>query len=161
VGELSVHSDLFNIKSELDYREKLMLEELNSRHEEGDWVRCFFTPVTSDSQRTFENFYAECTGKKPQKILEIEVNEGRTIKIPGVGNVCRIDFRDLMDRSWASNEFRAIFDHIRILFLENVSPIDVSVRNQAARFIMLVHSTDRRALQPQDQTVHDLLLIPR
>lgn len=115
-----------------------MLEELNKRHQEGDWVRCFFTPVTPDTQRTFDNYFAECTGNKPQKTLEIEVNEGRSIKLPGVGNVCRIDFRHLMDQSWAANEFRAIFDHVRILFLENVTPIDVTVRNQSARFIMLV-----------------------
>ena len=115
-----------------------MLEELNKNNQEGDWVRCFFTPVTPTTQRQFDNYYAECTGDKPQKVVEIEVNEGRTVKIPGVGNVCKVDFKSLMERDFASNDFRAIFDHIRFLFLENVSPIDVSQRNSSAKFIMMV-----------------------
>lgn len=137
IGDLAVHCDVFHIQSELDYREKMMIDEFNRTRSESDWIRCFFTPVTPETSRIFEGYYSEISGNKPQKTLELEVNQGRCIKLPGVGNISRIDFEILMENQWGPNEFRAVFDHVRFLFLENVRPIDVTSRNECARFTMM------------------------
>lgn len=115
-----------------------MIEEFNRTRQDSDWIRCFFAPVTPETSRIYETYYSDISGNKPQKTLEIEVNQGRSVKLPGVGSVSRVDFETLMNNDWGPNEFRAVFDHVRFLFLENVRPIDVTSRNECARFIMMV-----------------------
>ena len=116
----------------------MVIKELNMSMKTTDRVQCFLSPKTDVNKMLFEKYYSEFTGNKKQKTIGLEVNEGRCIKIPAVGKVSRMSLDFVINSSLGAADFRAIFRHVRVLFLENVVQIDASIRNDTARFVMMV-----------------------
>ena len=116
----------------------MFLQEINRSTKAEDRVSCFLFPNDKNNQEIFNKYINEFTGGKKQKTLNLEVNEGRCIKIPGLGKTSRIDLDFLITNNFGAADFRALFDNIRVLFLEVHRQIDVSSRNECARFIMMV-----------------------
>lgn len=142
IDDLSYNCEIVHVKSDLDYREKIMLEELTKTFKDSERVKCFLSAKDPIQVQQFNRYFSQFAGNKLQKKIAIEVNEGRCIEIAGIGNVSRVKLDFLTKSDFGASDFRAIFDYVRVLFLEDVFPMDVTVKNQTARFIMLVSLSD-------------------
>lgn len=156
ISELEKNCDIIQIKSDVDYRQKMILHEYSTTFHEKNVVKCFLYPKSKENIDKFEHYLNKFACGKPEKNLTLEVNTGRCIKFPCRGSVSKISFDHIMKSEFGSSDFRAIFRNVSILFLENMTPVDLSFKNESARFIMFVSLEDRRALQSQDQTVRSL-----
>lgn len=129
---------IYNLNSEVDYRETLMLAEFNEKYDAEDLIDTYYSSKNQDEDEAFDAMFLKYTGNKAAKEIEVEVIPGRNIKVSGHGKIGRFDFRSLIDSNYGSSDFIAICNHFHVVFLENIPTIDVSNKNLARRFILFV-----------------------
>lgn len=138
ISELKKHNTVFKLNSEVDYREKLMLQEFNERFKTEDYLDTYFAPFGEETKHEFNMMFHKYTGNKPAVESELEVIKGRSIKVYGTSKIGRFDFKQLIDTHYGASDFIAICNKYHVIFLDNIPRIDMTNRNLARRFILFV-----------------------
>jgi predicted ATPase len=138
IHDLPRHCTVYEVLSDVDYREQMILNELNKTHNARGLVNCLLSPYSAENKIRFDNYFSEYTGGKSVATISVEVMKGRKIDVTGAGRVARVTFDFLIKSNFGANDYRAISEYFSIIFIENVKTIDISDRNTAARFIIFV-----------------------
>ena len=80
--------------------------------------------------------------------MKLTVLSGREIDIPKASNgVAMFDFKEICDRTYGSMDFIAICRNFHSILLKNVPTINLSSKNLARRFILLVYFSSKFQLK--------------
>ncbi len=131
VDILKRHVDVVNLDARTDYR----LEKL-------DRQPVYLTPLTPENQRRMDSAWAAQAHGAAEK-AEIVAVKGREIAVPRAvegahGPAARFSFDDLCAQPLGAADYIAIVKRYPTLFLDGVPVLDLSRRNEAKRFILLV-----------------------
>lgn len=138
ISELKKHNIVVKLNSEVDYREKLMLTEFNSRFTADDYIDTYYAPFLISEKEKFESMFYKYTGSKPAVESLLEVIKGRNIKVYGTSKIGRFTYKQLIDSNYGAADFIAICHKYHVIFLEDIPKIDVSNKNTTRRFILFV-----------------------
>ncbi len=138
IHDLPNHCTVYEILSEIDYREQMILGQLNKTFKEKGFVNCLIWPFSFENRKLFDKYFKDYTGDKSLVDISLEVTKGRKIDVTGAGRVARISYDFLIKSNFGANDYRAICQYFSLIFIENVKTVDINERNTAARFIIFV-----------------------
>lgn len=137
---------------ELDARTDYRLEKLG----EGP---VYIAPLGKKAKLAFEHQWQSMTAGLDIKSGAIE-RKGRKIIVPICAEgVARFTYADLCDVPLAAADYLAIAEKYHTIFVQNVPIMNVSVRNQAKRFILLIdalYDQKKRLVISADANPHAL-----
>lgn len=137
---------------ELDARTDYRLGKLSD-------VPVYIAPLGEKAELTFESQWQSMTAGLEIKSGVVE-RKGRKIIVPACANgVARFTFEDLCDAPLAAADYLAIAEKYHTFFVQNVPIMNVSIRNQAKRFILLIdalYDQNKRLVISADANPHAL-----
>lgn len=137
---------------ELDARTDYRLEKLSD-------APVYIAPLGKKAEIAFENQWLGMTAGLEVKSGEVE-RKGRTIKVPLCANgIARFTYEDLCDAPLGAADYLAIGEKFHTFFVQSVPIMNVSVRNQAKRFILLIdalYDQKKRLIISADANPHAL-----
>lgn len=137
---------------ELDARTDYRLEKMSD-------APVYIAPLGKKADSVFENQWLGMTAGFEIKSSVVK-RKGREIIVPACANgVVRFTFADLCDTPLAAADYLAIAEKYHTFFVQNVPIMNVSVRNQAKRFILLIdalYDQNKRLVISADANPHAL-----
>ncbi len=138
IDNLVENNIIYNVESETDYREKMILAEMNQKYSKEEKLKIFYHPFNSDNFKKFDEMFLKYTGNRKALETTINVVEGRLIKGRGVGRIGRFDFNYLFNNDLGASDFIAICKKYVFIFIENFEEVDVSNKNMTRRIILFI-----------------------
>ncbi len=127
VSILKTRVNVINLDSRTDYR----LEKL-------DRQPVYITPLSSESDAKMDEAWRILTDGRRETAETITV-KGRNIHLTRtVGDAVRVTFDELCAKPLAAADYLAIMARFRTMFIDHVPVLELSRRNEAKRFILLV-----------------------
>lgn len=127
VSILKNHVDIINLDSRTDYR----LEKL-------DRQPVYLTPLDAATDKKMDEAWEILTEGRRESAETITI-KGRNIQLNRVvGDAVRVNFAELCAKPLAAADYLAIMARFRTMFIDHVPVLDLSKRNEAKRFILLV-----------------------
>lgn len=126
VSILKARVEVINLDSRTDYR----LEKL-------DRQPVYLTPLGADSDAKMDAAWHDLTkGHEREETIRVK---GRSIHLNRTsGDSVRVTFDELCARPLAAADYLAIMARFRTMFIDHVPVLELSRRNEAKRFILLV-----------------------
>lgn len=105
----------------------------------------YLSPLGPSTARAIDEAWQRIAAGGQDEPVTITVM-GRQIEVPrAVGRAARFDFADLCGRPLAARDYLALAERFDTFVVENVPRMDLSRRNEAKRFILLIDTLyDRR-----------------
>ncbi|GAA5539534.1 MULTISPECIES: cell division protein ZapE [Brucella/Ochrobactrum group] len=127
VDILKKHVDVINLDSRTDYRlEKLDLQPV------------YLAPLGGETAKRMDAAWAAQKDGMEERPDAIRI-KGRDVEVPrAVPGAARFSFEELCSRPLGATDYLAIVGRYSTLFIDNVPMLDLSRRNEAKRFILLV-----------------------
>ncbi|MBA8836849.1 cell division protein ZapE [Ochrobactrum sp. RH2CCR150] len=127
VDILKKHVDVINLDSRTDYR----LEKL-------DRQPVYLSPLGGETEKRMDAAWTAQKDGVEEKPDTIRI-KGRDIEVPrSIPGTARFSFEELCSRPLGAADYLAIVGRYSTLFIDNVPMLDLSRRNEAKRFILLV-----------------------
>ncbi|MDH7784127.1 cell division protein ZapE [Ochrobactrum sp. 19YEA23] len=127
VDILKKHVDVINLDSRTDYR----LEKL-------DRQPVYLSPLGGETEKRMDAAWTAQKDGVEEKPDTIRI-KGRDIEVPrSIPGAARFSFEELCSRPLGAADYLAIVGRYSTLFIDNVPMLDLSRRNEAKRFILLV-----------------------
>ncbi|MBA8818105.1 cell division protein ZapE [Ochrobactrum sp. P6BS-III] len=127
VDILKKHVDVINLDSRTDYR----LEKL-------DRQPVYLSPLGGETAKRMDAAWTAQKNGVEEKPDVIRI-KGRDVEVPhSVPGAARFSFEELCSRPLGAADYLAIVGRYSTLFIDNVPMLDLSRRNEAKRFILLV-----------------------
>jgi cell division protein ZapE len=124
---LKRHCDVFELDSRTDFR----LEKTARR-------QAYFSPASERNRAAMEALWRDQVAAAGQASVEINL-AGRKLKVDRAsGRAAWLTFDELCRKPRGNADYMALADRFDMLFLEGVPMMDLSMRNEARRFIQLV-----------------------
>lgn len=98
----------------------------------------FVYPNNERNQKKFDKIFQDLSGETEAKEMEVNVLEGRNLKILGAGNVALIDHQKMFNGNFGASDFIAICDNFGAILLTNMQQMSLTDRNLVRRFILFV-----------------------
>lgn len=124
---LKLHCDVFELDARTDYR----LEKLSR-------APVYLAPLGPKARKSMDEAWQRMVAglREVPSLLSVK---GRQVKVPrSADGHARFDFADLCDKPLGAQDYLAIARAFHTVFIENVPMMDLSMRNQAKRFINLI-----------------------
>lgn len=127
IGVLKDNCEVYELDARTDYR----LEKLSN-------APVYIAPLGKKAGIAFAGQWESMTAGLEPKSTFIE-RKGRKIEVPMAANgVARFTYNGLCDVPLGAADYLAIAKEYHTIFIENVPIMNLSVRNQAKRFILLI-----------------------
>ncbi len=132
---LATHTETVSLDARTDYR----MEKLSR-------LPVYITPLGPRADEQIELAWFTATEGTPSRSETVEL-KGRRIRIPAAAaGFARFTFEDVCERPLGARDYLALADRYRGFFIENIPVMDLSRRNEAKRFILLIDTLyDARA----------------
>ncbi|EKF18943.1 cell division protein ZapE [Nitratireductor pacificus] len=127
IGILKQHTRILELDADTDYR----LRKLNR-------MPVYMTPDDDDAERQMDEAWGTVAdGREPEaRTLSVK---GRKIPVErAVGRAARFSFAELCEKPLGARDYLAIAAAFDTLFIDHVPVMDLSRRNEAKRFILLI-----------------------
>ena len=135
VSILKTRVDVINLDSRTDYR----LEKL-------DRQPVYLTPLGAESDAKMDEAWKILTEGRRETPVTIDFRGRKIVLNRTVGDAVRVTFDELCAKPLAAADYLAIMARFRTMFIDHVPALDLSRRNEAKRFILLVDTLyDHRA----------------
>ncbi|MBX8801426.1 cell division protein ZapE [Ochrobactrum sp. MR28] len=135
VSILKTRVDVINLDSRTDYR----LEKL-------DRQPVYLTPLGAESDAKMDEAWKILTEGRRETSVTIDFRGRKIVLNRTVGDAVRVTFDELCAKPLAAADYLAIMARFRTMFIDHVPVLDLSRRNEAKRFILLVDTLyDHRA----------------
>lgn len=135
VSILKTRVEVINLDSRTDYR----LEKL-------DRQPVYLTPLGAESDARMDKTWKILTEGHRETPVTIDFRGRQIVLNRTAGNAVRVTFDELCAKPLAAADYLAIMARFRTMFIDNVPVLDMSRRNEAKRFILLVDTLyDHRA----------------
>ena len=135
VSILKTRVDVINLDSRTDYR----LEKL-------DRQPVYLTPLGAESDARMDETWKILTEGRRETPVTIDFRGRQIVLNRTVGDAVRVTFEELCAKPLAAADYLAIMARFRTMFIDQVPALDMSRRNEAKRFILLVDTLyDHRA----------------
>lgn len=135
VSILKTRVDVINLDSRTDYR----LEKL-------DRQPVYLTPLGAESDARMDETWKILTEGRRETPVTIDFRGRQIVLNRTVGDAVRVTFEELCAKPLAAADYLAIMARFRTMFIDHVPALDMSRRNEAKRFILLVDTLyDHRA----------------
>jgi len=127
VDVLEAHAEVVSLDSERDYR-----------LEQGERLPVYLTPNDAAARDAMDRAWARLAQGTPEAPAAVSVM-GRTIEVRrSAGRAARFTFAELCGRPLAARDYIALADRFDVFVIEDVPVMDLSRRNEAKRFILLI-----------------------
>ncbi|MFC6490326.1 cell division protein ZapE [Nitratireductor sp. GCM10026969] len=124
---LKRHARVMPLDGGADYR----LEKLNR-------MPVYMTPLGEETERQMDEAWRTATEGRRTRVETITV-KGREIPVPrAAGRAARFTFAELCQKPLGARDYLAIARDFETIFIDRVPVMDLSRRNEAKRFILLV-----------------------
>ena len=127
VGTLKTRVDIINLDARTDYR----LEKL-------DRQPVYLTPLNAETDAKMDEAWKILTEGRRETTQTIRVKGREIILKRTVGDAVRVTFEELCAKPLAAADYLAIMARFRTMFIDHVPVLELSKRNEAKRFILLV-----------------------
>lgn len=135
VSILKTRVEVINLDLRTDYR----LEKL-------DRQPVYLTPLGAESDARMDKTWKILTEGHRETPVTIDFRGRQIVLNRTAGNAVRVTFDELCAKPLAAADYLAIMARFRTMFIDNVPVLDMSRRNEAKRFILLVDTLyDHRA----------------
>src|SRR5690606_635973 len=127
VDVLEAHAEVVSLDSERDYR-----------LEQGERLPVYLTPNDAAARDAMDRAWARLAQGTPEAPAAVSVM-GRAIEVRrSAGRAARFTFAELCGRPLAARDYIALADRFDVFVIEDVPVMDLSRRNEAKRFILLI-----------------------
>jgi cell division protein ZapE len=127
IALLKRHADIFNLDAKMDYRR----EKLKN-------IAVYRTPLNAETDAAMDEAWALVTAHEAASPKTIMVR-GHRFDIPlSAPSAARFGFDDLCARPLGAADYLALAKLYPTIFIDHVPHLDISKRNEAKRFIILI-----------------------
>lgn len=127
IGLLQERMEIVELSSRTDFR----LEKLGG-------APVWHVPADDKAKRALDQAFLKLTGEESAGSV-ILVVKGHEFVVPqGVRGVARASFDDLCAKPLGASDYLALATHFHTLILDDIPVMDLSKRNEAKRFILLI-----------------------
>ncbi|WP_309085078.1 cell division protein ZapE [Chelativorans sp.] len=124
---LKRHAAIMRLDSGTDYR----LEKLAR-------LPVYVTPLGAAADRMMDEAWETAIGGRKSGEEKLTI-KGRSLVVPrAAGRAARITFADICEKPLGARDYLAIAQRFDTIFIDHVPAMDISRRNEAKRFILLV-----------------------
>lgn len=117
---------VIELDSGVDYRETTDID-----------AQRYFYPCDVAARSKMDRLFGACAdGKRPEQ--SVFTVKGRKISILATGNVARADFSQLCEQPHGAEDYLALAQHYRTLFIDHVPRMAYDRRNELKRFMTLI-----------------------
>ena len=164
IKDLKNSNDIFHIKTETDYREELILRELNMKYKKDEKLENFLFPLNELKKKEFFDIFFKYTGNKKPLNSELEVIKGRNINVSGVGRIGIFKFKYLFDSNLGASDYMAICKKYFVIFIEDFGIVDITDRNLARRVILFfdeIYNHKVKIFANSEKSVDELFVVDK
>ena len=138
IESLPLHCDVYEVKSSVDYREQMVLNELLVNSSSDNAMRCFGLKTDPTFVKNFNKYYADYADNDTIQTQMVKNDFLREFPIPGSKLAARFPFRFFLESNLGQSEIRAMAKKFHAVFIEDLPKLDIQQRNETMRFIILV-----------------------
>lgn len=164
IDDLKINNEIFHIKTEIDYREELILRELNEKYSKDQKLENFYYPLNDLKKQEFLEIFYKYTGNKNALDSELEVIKGRNVKVKGVGRIGIFKFKYLFDSNLGASDYMAICKKFFVIFIEDFNIVDITDRNLARRVILFfdeIYNHKVKIFANSEKSVDELFVVDK
>jgi len=118
---------IFELSTGIDYR---LLFLKNKRK--------FFSPITEETKKIFNEIFKKFIGNKETEKLILEVKKRKFTVNEYSSKAAKFNFKDLCVQNIGSEDYLELSNYIKIFFIENIPKFNDDMIDQQQRFITLI-----------------------
>jgi len=118
---------IFELSTGIDYR---LLFLKNKRK--------FFSPITEETKKIFNEIFKKFIGNKETEKLILEVKKRKFTVNEYSSKAAKFNFKDLCGQNIGSEDYLELSNYIKIFFIENIPKFNDDMIDQQQRFITLI-----------------------
>jgi cell division protein ZapE len=148
IAFLKLHNHVVHLGGKKDYRAIAL----------PDQDMYYFSPLNRETAKQVERLFSELSGDREIETRAIAV-KGRKIMARATGDIARFTFAELCEKPLAAEDYIKIARTFDTVFIENITRLDETMRNEAKRFILLIdclYEEKCRIILSAEADVHSL-----
>jgi len=98
----------------------------------------FFSPITEETKKIFNETFKRFIGNKETKKLVLEVKKRKITVNEYSSKAAKFNFKDLCDQNIGSEDYLELSKYIKIFFIESIPKFTDDIIDQQQRFITLI-----------------------